>query len=75
VAHPGWGCNGAEVKRIFDDLHPRIIKLGSIAQIMAQEQIINDILSIELKLDLLSHSMGLPYPPPKQELDSLFKQA
>jgi hypothetical protein len=75
VANPGWGTNEAEVKRIFDDLYPRMIKLGSIAQVMAQEEIINDILSIELKLDLLLQSMSIPYPPPQQEVDALFKQA
>lgn len=75
VANPGLGCSKAEVERIFDDLYPRMIKVGSIGQIMAQEQIINDILSIELKLDLLMESMGIVYPPPEHEVDSLFKQA
>jgi hypothetical protein len=62
----------ANISRHKQKSQKGIEKKGDIAEMHVQEQIINDILSMEVKMDVIAHQEGIAYPPPKEALGGLF---
>jgi len=72
VATPGCGCDKAFVEKIAEDLQERKVKRGNIAQMQQQENIIKEVLSLEVKMDLLCHKHGVAYPPTPEVMAEMF---
>lgn len=75
VADPQCGCNKAMVDEIAGELQERKVKRGNIAQIKQQENIINEVLKLDTRMDLLLHKRGIPYPPAQEVMAKVFKPA
>lgn len=74
VATPGCGCSTNLVEEIEAELQDRKIKRGAIAQMKQQENIITEILSLGVKLDLLLDKRGIVFPPSQEVMMRVFAQ-
>jgi len=68
VAHPRCGCAKEYVEEIAADLQERKVMRGGIAQFKMQENILNDILKLSCKADLIHDVAKVPAKPPGQEV-------
>ena len=67
---PGCGCNDALVNEVVREMRIRRLQRGRIAQIRQQEELMMDIISLQVKLDLLLHDAKLSFPPPQDFMDA-----
>jgi hypothetical protein len=72
VANPGCGCDRAKVSEIAAELQERKVMRGNIAQMKQQENIINEVLHLGVKVDLLYEEQGLQFPPPPEVMAQAF---
>jgi hypothetical protein len=68
VAHPRCGCAKEYVETIAADLQERKVKRGGIAQFKMQENILNEMLKLSCKADLICDVAKVPAKAPRQEL-------
>mmetsp|Transcript_48732 Transcript_48732/g.106470 ORF Transcript_48732/g.106470 Transcript_48732/m.106470 type:complete len:361 (+) Transcript_48732:2-1084(+) len=66
LAKPGFGCEEAYVQEIAGELQDRKEKRGNIAQLKMQENMLNEILKIVVKMDLLLLKNNIEYAAPAQ---------
>ena len=72
LGNPGWGCfNKAQAQSVAEDIQRRIEKKGQINQLLVQESLIDDILNIEVKIDVLTLGSGIAYPEDDIRRDNL----
>eukprot|EP00928_Gymnodinium_smaydae_P029159 TRINITY_DN22035_c0_g1_i2.p1 TRINITY_DN22035_c0_g1~~TRINITY_DN22035_c0_g1_i2.p1 ORF type:complete len:699 (-),score=74.54 TRINITY_DN22035_c0_g1_i2:400-2421(-) len=70
---PGIPCaNRAQVNVIVRELRERMAKRGQVGQIKKQEQILSMISNVEEQMLAMKDNLGLPFPPPEQELMKKF---
>jgi hypothetical protein len=74
VATPGCGCSKDLVNEIEAELQERKVKRGAIAQMKQQENIITEILSLGVTLDLLLDNHGIFFPPSQEVMQRVFVQ-
>lgn len=75
IAAPGFGCSTELVEEIAAELQERKVKRGNIAQMKQQENIILDVLSLDVKMDLLMNKYGVQYPPSPAVMSAVFAPA
>jgi hypothetical protein len=74
VATPGCGCSKDYVDQIASELQQRKVKRGNIAQIMMMENVMNELLKLGVKMDLLLDQKNITYPPSQEVMARLFVQ-
>mmetsp|Transcript_48891 Transcript_48891/g.116224 ORF Transcript_48891/g.116224 Transcript_48891/m.116224 type:complete len:727 (+) Transcript_48891:117-2297(+) len=62
VATPGCGCSKELVDKLAVELQERKVKRGNIAQIMMQENVIQENLKTSAKIDVLLQELGVQVP-------------
>jgi len=72
VAMPGWGCSHAVVDDIAKELQDRKVKRGNIAQLKMQENLLNEILRLGVKMDLCLEKEQVAYPPSQETMKRIF---
>lgn len=75
VASPGWGCEKAKVDQIASDLQERKVKRGNIAQLMMQENMVQETTKLNAKTRVLLDHKKVQYPPSQQEMNRVFGSA
>jgi len=75
VAEPGCGCDAEKTGEIAAELQERKVMRGMIAQMKQQENIINELLHLSVKVDCLCEKQGLQYPPPPEVMAQAFLPA
>eukprot|EP00929_Paragymnodinium_shiwhaense_P109987 TRINITY_DN7664_c0_g1_i1.p1 TRINITY_DN7664_c0_g1~~TRINITY_DN7664_c0_g1_i1.p1 ORF type:complete len:745 (+),score=221.80 TRINITY_DN7664_c0_g1_i1:84-2318(+) len=72
IGVPGFGCSNALVAEIAEELQQRKVKRGEIAQFKMQENMINEVLKIGVKMDCLLDKKGFAnpadQPPPEAQI-------
>jgi len=66
VANPGCGCSNGLVAELAGELQERKMKRGMTAQLKTQENVMNEVLKLGVKVDLLlDHFANRSRAPPK----------
>mmetsp|Transcript_64823 Transcript_64823/g.163268 ORF Transcript_64823/g.163268 Transcript_64823/m.163268 type:complete len:742 (+) Transcript_64823:83-2308(+) len=72
VATPGCGCSHDLVTQIEEELQERKVKRGNIAQLKMQENLLDEILRLSVKLDMCMEKHAVAYPPDQETMKRVF---